>query len=148
MGICMKKAAALLFVCALVVTISPCTAKAADSFDDYGAIRKVLGLYIQAGREAKSGIMKPAFHKDANIYSAKGAEVSGDPIQALFDYIDSNPKATSLEAEIVSIEIAENIAYSRVESRNWHGARYSDMFLLLKDQNGWKIITKIYYDHK
>lgn len=118
------------------------------SFDDYSAIRAVIGLYIQAGKEAKSDIMKPAFHKDAIIFGTAGKEVTGGPIKGLFDYIDQNPKATNLEAEITTIDIANNIAHVRVESNNWNGARYSDMFLLLKDKNEWKIITKIYYDHK
>lgn len=126
-------------------------AKSSDetaSFAEYSAIRKVMGLYIQAGKEANSSVMKPAFHKDAIIYGTSGAEVTGGPIQGLFDFIDSHPKATNLEAEITSIDIVNNIAHVRVESNNWSGARYSDMFLLLKDGGGWKIITKIYYDHK
>lgn len=119
-----------------------------NTFNDYAAIRELVGLYIQAGKEGNSALMQPAFHQDAIIYGTAGAEVSGGPIQGLFDYIDSNPKATGLEAEITSIDIAHHIAHVRVESNNWSGARYSDMFLLLKDEKGWKIITKIYYDHK
>ena len=120
----------------------------ASSFAEYSAIRNVMSLYIRAGKEANSNIMKPAFHKDAIVYGTSGAEVTGGPIQRLFDFIDSHPKATELEAEITSIDIVNNIAQVRVESNNWSGARYSDMFLLLKDGSGWKIITKIYYDHK
>ncbi len=122
--------------------------KSVAQFDDYTAIRNVIGLYIQAGKEAKSEIVKPAFHKDAIIYGSDGSKVTGGPIQELFDYIDKNPKATGLEAEITMIEIATNIASVRVESNNWHGARYSDLFLLLKGEDGWKIITKTYYTHK
>lgn len=119
-----------------------------SSFNDYEAIRNVMNLYIEAGRQAKSEIMKPAFHKDAIIYGTSGAEVTGGPIQGLFDYVDAKPKAAGLQAEITAIDIANNIAHVRVESNNWNGARYSDMFLLLKDGDGWKIITKVYFNHK
>lgn len=148
MKIRLKKIITLLWMCGLIAVSIPGVASAADPFDDYVAVRKMIGLYIQSGKEAKSDIMKQTFHKDAIMYGTAGAEVTGGPIQGLFDYIDSTPKATALEAEIASIEIVESTAYVRVESRNWNGSRYSDMFLLLKDQNGWKIITKIYFDHK
>jgi hypothetical protein len=145
--------AALLLCGAVSIALPTAFGHAADqpgaaSFPEYSAIRKVMGLYIQAGKEANSSIMKPAFHKDAIMYGTAGTDVTGGPIQGLFDYMDSNPKASRLESEIASIEIVNNIAYVRIESNNWNGARYSDMFLLLKDDNGWKIITKTYFDHK
>lgn len=115
--------------------------------DDYAAIRQVVGLYLQAGREAKSDTMKPAFHKDAIMYSVDKDGISGGPIRNLYDYIDGHPKADALKAEITAIDIAGTVASVRVESDKWHGARYSDLFVLLKDKDGWKIITKVYHTH-
>lgn len=117
------------------------------SLDDYAAIRRAIGLYIQAGKEASSAIAKPAFHKDAAIYSVSNGAISGGPIQGLFDFFDSHPKATELRADAVAIDIAGTVAWARVESDKWHGARYSDMFLLLKEADGWKIITKVFHTH-
>ena len=119
-----------------------------SAFADYEAIRKVMNLYIEAGKKAESGIMKPAFHKDAIIYGTAGAAVTGGPIQALFDVVDASPKAPELKAEITSIDIADNVAHVRLELDNWNGTRYTDMFLLLKDNGGWKIITKAYFKHQ
>ena len=119
-----------------------------SAFADYEAIRKVMNLYIEAGKAAKSGIMKPAFHKDAIIYGTAGAAVTGGPIQGLFDLVDASPKAPDLKAEITSIDIADNVAHVRLELADWNGARYTDMFLLLKDSDGWKIITKAYFKHQ
>ena len=118
------------------------------SFTEYEAIRKVMNLYIEAGREAKSDIMKPAFHKDAIMYGVAGTEAKGGPIQNLYDLVDGGPKAVELKAEITTIDIADNIAHVRLEADNWNGARYTDMFLLLKDKGDWKIITKVFLDHK
>lgn len=50
-----------------------------------------------------------------------------------------------MEADITSVDIAGNIAYARVESNNWHGARFSDMFLLLKVNGDWKILIKVFH---
>ena len=114
---------------------------------DYAAIRQVVGLYIQSGKEGKSEIMQPAFHKDAIIYGVEKGVISGGPIQELFNFIDKHPEAKELNAEITAVDIAGTIACVRVESDKWHGARYSDMFLLLKDKEGWKIITKVFHTH-
>lgn len=118
-----------------------------DNFDDYTAIRKLFDLYIQAGTKGKSDIMKDAFHPDAVMYGAVDGKMGGGPIQNLFNYVDGGPPASGLEAEITAIEVHETIASARVESRNWNGARYSDMFILVKDGNAWKILTKVFHNN-
>lgn len=115
------------------------------SVSDYQAVKNTLNKYLEAGKKGKSEIMKQAFHKDAIMYNADNGEINGGGIKLLFDYIDNNPAAPEIEAEVTSIDIAGNIAYARVESNNWHGARFSDMFLLLKDNGEWKILTKVFY---
>lgn len=115
------------------------------SVSDYQAVKNTLNKYLEAGKKGKSEIMKSAFYKDAIMYNADNGNINGGAIKALFDYIDANPAAPEIEAEITSIDIAGNIAYAKVESNNWHGARFSDMFLLLKDNGTWKILTKAFY---
>lgn len=119
--------------------------KSMVSISDYQSVKNTLNKYLEAGKKGKSEIMKPAFYQDAIMYNADNGEINGGEIKALFDYIDNNPAAPDIEAEITSIDIAGNIAYARVESNNWHGARFSDMFLLLKDNGQWKILTKVFY---
>jgi len=118
------------------------------SLHEYEAIRKVIGLYAEAGRQARSDVMKPVFHQNAIMYGFAGGRLSGGPIQGLFDYIDGNPKAVELKTEITAIDIVGDIAHVRVESDNWNGARYSDMFLLVKEGGQWKILTKTFQTHE
>ena len=112
---------------------------------DGAAVRAALDSYIDAGRQGRSGIMRDAFLPQATIYG-HGADgtLSGGPIATLFDYVDTHSPATELEAHVVSIEIFGTIAQARVESSNWHGARYTDLFQLLKVDGEWKILSKIY----
>ena len=144
----------------LVLGLSITSANAADvrlninegdksmvSVSDYQAVKDTISKYLEAGKQGKSEIMKHAFHKDAIMYNADKGAIEGGNIQALFDYIDNNPAASDMEADITSVDIAGNIAYARVESNNWHGARFSDMFLLLKDNGEWKILTKVFYSN-
>lgn len=115
------------------------------SVSDYQAVKNTLNKYLEAGKQGKSNIMEPAFYKDAIMYNADKGEINGGSIKALFEYVDNNPAAPEIKADITTVDIAGNIAYARVESDNWHGARFSDMFLLLKDNGEWKILTKVFY---
>lgn len=117
------------------------------SVNDYEAVKATLNKYLEAGKKGKSAIMKTAFLEDAIMYTSVKGEVSGGAIQGLYDYIDGHPAAPEIEAEITAIDIAGTVAYARVESNNWHGARFSDMFLLVKEGNEWKILTKVFYTH-
>ncbi|ALN61119.1 hypothetical protein GLA29479_233 [Lysobacter antibioticus] len=118
------------------------------SAEDYAAVRKVLDRYIEAGRQGKSELMRTAFLPQATIHGlAPDGSLSGGPIRSLFDYIDSAPAAKQLQAQIVSIEIVGSVAQVRVESDHWNGARYSDLFQLLKVGGEWKILSKIYHTH-
>ncbi len=114
---------------------------------DYEAVKATLNKYLEAGKQGKSEILRPAVYKDAIMYSAPNEKVEGGSINALFDYLDNNPAAPAIEAEITSVDIAGNIAYTKVESNNWHGARYTDMFLLVKENGEWKILTKVFHTH-
>lgn len=116
-----------------------------DNFDDFVAIRKVMECYVKGGVEGKSEIMKKAFHADAIMYGQHDGKLSGGPIQNLYDFVDNSPAAKDMKAEITAIAVHETIATARVESQNWNGARYSDMFLLVKDGNDWKILTKVFH---
>ena len=124
------------------------TDKSKANSADYEAITKVIGLYLSAPQNANSGIMKPAFYKDAIMYRVVNGELTGGPIQRLFDSVDSAPKAVEIQPTIESIDIAEDIAYVRLGARNWNGNNYTDMFLLLKDKEGWRIMTKVFHNHK
>ncbi len=114
---------------------------------DFEAVKSALNKYLEAGKQGKSSVLRPAVYRDAIMYSAAGGKVEGGSIDALFDYLDGNPAAPEIEAEITAVDIAGNIAYVKVESDKWHGARYTDMFLLVKEGNDWKILTKVFHTH-
>lgn len=114
---------------------------------DYQAVRENLNLYIEAGKQAKSSIMKNAFHSQAVMYGHIDGKLVGGPIQNLFDIIDNGPAAKNLKAEITKIEVVGKIAQAQVESRDWNGADYTDMFQLVKDGTEWKILVKEYHTH-
>jgi hypothetical protein len=109
------------------------------------AIEEVVGKYIEGGRAADSSIMKPAFHENAQMSGPAEDGAFSGPIQALYDFVDSNGPATDLDMRIVSITISDERAASVVlQPDPWHGKNYTDHFHLLKIDGTWKIMSKIY----
>ncbi len=114
---------------------------------EHDAIAKSLQHYIDGARSGKGDDMKPAFHKDATIYGYAGADLFGGPIQQLFDWSDQSGPAAELQVRIARIDVAETVATVRLELTNLNGARYTDMFTLIKVDGEWKIMSKVFHLH-
>ena len=112
---------------------------------EHEAIAKTIQRYIDGGKTGRGADMKPAFHADATIFGYIGADLLAGPIQQLFDWNDQNGPATELQSQIVSIDLMGTIATARLELDHWTGHRFTDMFTLLKVDEGWKIISKVFY---
>lgn len=133
-------------VAALAVVLFPALGAANAAEADVPAreaITRTIDQYIDGGRKGSSEVMRRAFHDGATIYTAKG----GGPIQLLYDLVDKKDAAKEIPYRIATLEIAENIAMARVEIDNWAGAKYTDMFTLVKDGEQWKIVSKVSYTH-
>jgi len=115
--------------------------------NDINGVKAAINDYINAGKQGKSEILRPSAYKDAIMYSAPNGVVEGGPINSLFEFLDTNPAAPELEAQITTVDVAGDIAYARVESDKWLGAKYTDMFLLVRDGDKWKILTKVFHTH-
>jgi hypothetical protein len=120
---------------------------------EYDAITKVMQGYIEAGRAGKSELMRPSFHPDATLVGYYRGTLLTGSIQQLFDWIDGNGPAPGIEPRFAGIEILETIAVVRLEVEHWSGelagpdARMSDLFTLLKTEEGWKISQKTFHWH-
>ncbi len=114
---------------------------------EHGVIAKAVQHYIDGAKSGRGNDMKPSFHKDATIFGYAGADLFGGPIQLLFDWSDQSDPATELKARIASIDLAETVATVRLELTNLNGARYTDMFTLLKVDGEWKIMSKVFHLH-
>ena len=114
---------------------------------EHDAITKAVGHYIDGARSGRGDDMRPAFHKDATIFGYAGADLFAGPIQQLFDWNDQSGPATGLEARIASIDLAGTVATVRLELDNLAGHRYTDMFTLLKVDEEWKIMNKVFHLH-
>jgi hypothetical protein len=119
---------------------------------EYDEIVNTMQMYIDGSKQGKSDLMRPAFHPQASFLGYAGGQLAvGTPF--LFDWIDKNGPAPSIQARLVSVDILESIAVVRLEVAGWSGTlagsdvRMSDLFTLLKTPSGWKIIQKAFHWH-
>ena len=118
----------------------------ADS-NDKAMIEKTVQYYIDGAISGKGDDMKPGFHADATIFGYVGDDLFAGPIQKLFDWNDNNGAATELKARIADIDISGTVASVRLELDNWTGHKFTDMFTLLKVDDKWKIMNKVFHLH-
>ena len=102
---------------------------------DYEEIMKVAQMYLDSCKEGKSEIMKPAFHKNATI--------NGSPIQTLFDGVDQ-AGASNTTGRIDILDVVNDIAVIRVTMEDYCGDNFVDFHMLKKEENGWKIVAKVF----
>ena len=115
---------------------------------DESLIKKTIQYYINGAISGKGEDMKPAFHSEASIFGYIGDDLFSGPIKNLFDWIDENPAAVDIKANIINIDIEGTVATVRLESDNWSGHKFTDLFTLLKLENEWKIMNKVFHLHK
>ena len=111
------------------------------------AIAETVQHYIDGAKSGRGIDMKPAFHKDATIFGYVGKDLFAGPIQKLFDWNDQNGPAKDIQTRIGGIDVFGTIATVRLESDNWTGHRFTDLFTLLKVDGEWKIMNKVFHLH-
>lgn len=120
---------------------------------DYAAIVKTLRHYIDGSLVGNSEMMHNAFHEHATIFGYYGGGLVAGPIQKLYDLIDGNGPAPDLQPHFASVEILDTIAVVRLEVAHWTGkvigsdTHMSDLFSLIKTEDGWKIAHKMFHLH-
>ena len=115
---------------------------------DKDLISKTISHYIKGATSGNGDDMKPAFHSEATVFGYIGDDLFSGPIKNLFDWVDENPAAEELKANIVNIDIEATVATVRLESENWSGHKFTDLFTLLKLDNQWKIMNKVFHLHE
>ncbi|GEK28256.1 nuclear transport factor 2 family protein [Furfurilactobacillus siliginis] len=102
---------------------------------DYADIIATLNVYVEGGNT--SGAMtKQAFHPNATV--------NAEPAQGLYEAIDQAGKGDSI-AKIDVLDVVGDVATARVTMENWHGENFVDFHLLMKGDDGWKIVAKVFH---
>ncbi len=120
---------------------------APTAVNEYDAIAAVVQHYIDGARAGKSDLIKPAFHPLATITGYLGPDLIAGPIQILYDFVDQNPAATTVEVRLASLDITGTTASLRLEIDDWGGHRFTDYWTLVKIDGAWQVLSKVFHLH-
>ena len=119
---------------------------------DYDAIVDLMNRYSDGVRTGSSSVMRPVFHQGCTFYGYYQGSLLAGPIQMLFDWVDANGPADSIQPRIANVDIRESIASVRMELQNMTGklagsspSRLTDLFQLVRIDGNWMISQKSFH---
>lgn len=114
---------------------------------EYENILNVMNKYYEAQVKGDSNILKPVCHKNAIMHGFAGETLLEGSIENLFAFIDKVGMQPELKARFDIITLEETVAnvHCCLEGKT---NTYSDLFQLLKIDDEWKIISKIFHQYK
>ncbi len=112
---------------------------------DFQLIEKTLVDYIEGSTGGQPERLKTAFHSDLNLYSIKKDGTLNIRSGAAYLAIKKEGQSTGEEGKIISIDYENDIAVAKVEiSHPKSKSTYVDYFMLLKIEDKWTIVHKMY----
>lgn len=109
-------------------------------------ILHAIDLYVDGGRKANGKITADAFSSTATMSWTENGKLKIVPIQVLIDGFN-NAEPMEASYELTTLDVAEDVAIVRIESQ-FGANKYADMFTLVKDDDLWKIVSKVYHTKK
>ena len=118
-----------------------------NSSSDENGIREAITYYADGMKTGNPEILKKGFHQQAILCGYLGDEKIAAPIEALYEWVQSNPAPAAsgehFECSILAIEITGRVASATVRETS-HEENVIDYFHLLKDGDRWWIVSKLW----
>ena len=118
--------------------------------NDYASVRTVIDSYIKGSYTADTDLLKRCFHPDALMSGYYRGDLDIGSPQPFFDQLESEPSSKSsgedYQAELSFIHMAGCTVSAGVVKDNLLGTNYVNQFHLLKIDDQWRIISKIYVE--
>lgn len=111
---------------------------------EHDEVVRTVRLYTEGCRLGKRSIMEPAFSPLATMSGPVENKMCTVPIKALFETVDKLGEAAETESRIDVLALGKDIAVVRVTIENWHNLSFTDYHSLIKNEDGWRIISKIF----
>jgi hypothetical protein len=125
----------------------------ADSKSD---VEKVIqeSYFNGAFNDLDTVAMRQGFHPDFAIFSAKGNEINRYPVDMWVKSIEKRKQdpnfdkaQAKMDCKIASLDITGGCAAAKIEISKNGKMIYTDYLSLLKFDDGWKIVAKVYHAH-
>ncbi len=118
-----------------------------ESFAIPQAIAETLQRYIDGTRTGEVALLRSAFMSAARVSGSYGGKPVSWTLPEFCDAVAKGGAAPGLQARVVSMEHAGGAAMARLEALDWRGTRYTDFFVLVRSDEGWRIDSKVFCAH-
>ena len=117
------------------------------SFAIPGAIAETLHRYIDGARTGDIARLRSAFAEGARVSGSYGGKPVTWSLEEFGAAVAKGGPAPGLQARIVAIDAAGGAATARLEALDWRGTRYTDFFVMVRREDGWRIDSKVFHAH-
>ncbi len=118
-----------------------------ESFAEYESIVAALQPYIDGAKTGDGALSRTAFYDHAHIAGSIHSEFSAPNADAFAESVNAVGPSADVQHRIVWIDISGPAAAAKVEFINWGGFRFTDFFVLYKQDGAWRISGKVYDSH-
>ena len=115
---------------------------------DLDLIAQAVQLYFEGMYHSDIEKLKKAFHPNAFLHGYGGGELLHLPLDGWLEHVKTVPapaeNGEAYDMKIVSIDVASTIAVAKVADL-YQGLRYTDYLSLVKVEDNWQIVDKIFH---
>lgn len=123
------------------------TADESHSFAEYRAVEKALQPYITSAKSGDGELIGTAFYDHAHIVGSIAGEFYNMDVDTFKNSVAGAGPSPDVKHHIAWIDISGPAASAKVEFINWGGNRFTDFFVLYKNDGEWRISGKVYDSH-
>lgn len=118
-----------------------------QSFDEYKEVEKALQPYIESAKTGDGKLSRSAFYGHAHVVGSVDGTVYNVTADQFEGIVDEGGPSEDVKHHIAWIDISGLAAAAKVEFYDWGGFRFTDFFVLYKENGKWKISGKVYDSH-
>lgn len=108
-------------------------------------IIEVVKNYTEGCKTGNTNQMKMAFDQGAVMYGYLNNQLYDGSINNLYDAVESLGEDQNTKTHIDVLNVEGTVASVRVTLENWHNLSFTDYHSLLKINNEWKIVAKVFH---
>ena len=98
-------------------------------------------------RTGDIALLRSAFAEGARVSGSYGGKPVTWSLEEFCEAVAKGGPAPGLQTRIVAIEAAGAAAMARLEALDWRGTRYTDFFVMVRREDGWRIDSKVFHAH-
>ncbi|MBS9464028.1 nuclear transport factor 2 family protein [Flagellimonas sp. 389] len=118
-----------------------------QSFNEYKEVEKALQPYIESARTGDGKLSRSAFFDHAHILGSVGGTLYNQTADEFEAVVNEGGPSAEVQSCIAWIDISGPAAAAKVEFIDWAGLRFTDFFVLYKENGKWRISGKVYDSH-